>query len=120
MPGLRDLLPPLPPPPWRRDVTQVPPAPESAAAKAAPAAAIPPAKPELPAGPARAGQGTSPNPLDDYVLVMRRRPKAPTLGPRHERFAEASRIAGEATRHLAGVERVRAKGKMMSRLLKGE
>jgi len=51
---------------------------------------------------------------------MRRRPKAPTLGPRHERFAEASRIAGEATRHLAGVERVRAKGKMMSRLLKGE
>ena len=123
--SLRDLLPQLPPPPWRRGPAQgaygpaSPPAPENAAAKAAPEAAIPPAQPELPAGPARAGQEGFAN-LDDYVIVMQRKGHGPPLGPRHQRFAEASRIAGEATRHLAGVERVRAKGKMMSRLLKGE
>ena len=61
-----------------------------------------------------------PEEQEELQVILRRRPKNPTWLKKHqERFAEATRIAAEETKHLSGETRSRAMNVRISELVRG-
>lgn len=58
---------------------------------------------------------------DDYVLVVRKKPKNPTwLKSHQDRFRAATKQASAETEHLTGAERVAAMNRRVKEIMRGE